>query len=232
VSTYAAFAGAAAARYSALGVHHWEIWNEPNIVQFWQPRPDPARYAALLVAASAAIRAADPAATIITGGLAPAADREDGQYVSPRSFLGRLYDEGARDAFDAVGMHPYAFPYGVEAVADWNQFQSMPRTYQLLVDRGDGDKRIWATEFGAPTGSADAAVSEADQAVMVRTGFAKWSRWAFTGPMFWYSARDVGTDADDVEQNFGLVRHDFTAKPALEEFTRAMGRPDPRRSED
>lgn len=39
-ATYAAFVGAAARRYAPLGVHHWEIWNEPNVQQFWQPAPN------------------------------------------------------------------------------------------------------------------------------------------------------------------------------------------------
>src|SRR5205823_8509465 len=46
-------------------------------------------------------------------------------------------------------------------------------------------------------------------------------QWAWAGPLFWYAARDTGTDPGDVEQNFGLLRHDFSAKPALAAFTAA-----------
>ncbi len=226
-ATFSRFVGAAARRYAPRGVHHWEIWNEPNIVQFWKPQPDPEAYARLLIAAAVAVRAADPEAVVISAGLAPAADADDGQYVSPRSFLGRLYGAGAGSSFDAVGMHPYAFPYGVDVVADWNQFQSMPKTYQVMVDNGDAGKRIWATEFGAPTGTDSQAVSEPDQAAMVRKGWLAWSGWSFAGPMFWYAARDVGVDKNDVEQNFGLVRSDFTPKPALAEFEQMMRLEDP-----
>ncbi len=34
---FAAFAGAAAARYGAGGIGAWEIWNEPNNAAFWMP---------------------------------------------------------------------------------------------------------------------------------------------------------------------------------------------------
>lgn len=227
-STFAAFAEAAARRYAPRGVHHWEIWNEPNIVQFWAPQPDPQAYAELLRGAASAIRAADREATILSGGLSPSADREDGRGISPRTFLGRLYDAGARPDFDAVGMHPYAFPYGVRAVGEWNQFQTMPATHRVLVDRGDGHKKIWMTEFGAPTGTADAAVTEAQQVEMIRLGWEEWSRWDFAGPMFWYSARDSGDDEDDVEENFGLVHRDHRPKAGLREFRRVMARPDDR----
>src|SRR3954454_16496286 len=44
VQAYAAFAGAAAARYAPKGVHTWEIWNEPNTSAFWKPKPDPDAY--------------------------------------------------------------------------------------------------------------------------------------------------------------------------------------------
>ncbi len=225
-ATFARFVGAAAARYAPLGVHHWEVWNEPNIIHFWEPTPNPEAYARLLVAASVAIRSADPAAVIVSAGLAPAGDSSDGRYISPRTFLGRVYDAGAGPAFDAVGMHPYAFPYGVDAVGDWNQFQSMPKTYALMASRGDSAKKIWATEFGAPTGANSQAVSEAGQAQMISSGWAKWTSWSFSGPIFWYAARDVGTDPQNVEDNFGLVRKDFGAKTSLGEFTRVMAQPD------
>ncbi|HVF32730.1 MAG TPA: cellulase family glycosylhydrolase [Acidimicrobiales bacterium] len=226
-AAFAAFVGAAVRRYSPMGVRHWEIWNEPNIIHFWKPRPDASAYATLLMQASAAVRAADPGATVISAGLAPAADTADGNYVSPRTFLSRLYAAGARSSFDAVGMHPYAFPYGIGAVGDWNQFQSMPKTAALLAAHGDGHKKIWATEFGAPTGTDSQAMSEAGQANMISTAWAQWSQWPYAGPIFWYAARDVGTDPLEVEDNFGLVRKDFTAKVALGEFTRVMGLPDP-----
>ena len=35
-----------------------EVWNEPNLARFWAPRPDPERYAMLLRAAFAGVRAA------------------------------------------------------------------------------------------------------------------------------------------------------------------------------
>jgi len=59
---FAAFAAAAATRYGGRG-HAWEIWNEPNIDQFWSSAdggPDPELYSELVRAAAPALRAADP----------------------------------------------------------------------------------------------------------------------------------------------------------------------------
>jgi hypothetical protein len=221
-SAYAAFVKAAARRYGPLGVHHWEIWNEPNVVQFWEPKPNPGQYAAMLRASAAAIRSVDVGAEIITAGLAPAPDSSDGRYISPRTFLSRLYQNGARDSFDAVGMHPYAWPYGVAAAGDWNQWYSLPKTHSIMEANGDGAKKIWATEYGAPTGTDSRSVSESDQARFVVEAFDQWSSEPWAGPIFWYSLRDQGTDPADLEQNFGVMRQDFSAKPALATFADAM----------
>jgi hypothetical protein len=220
--TYAAFVKAAARRYGPLGVHDWEIWNEPNVQQFWQPAPNAGQYAAMLKAAAGAIRSVDSGAVIVSAGLAPAADTSDGRYISPRTFLSRLYQAGGRSSFDAVGMHPYAWPYGISAVGDWNQWSSMPKTYDIMVANGDGAKKIWATEYGAPTGTNSRSVSEADQARFVKEAFPEWASHEWSGPVFWYSFRDAGTDRADLEDNFGLQRRDATAKPALAEFKRTM----------
>ncbi|HSH60891.1 MAG TPA: cellulase family glycosylhydrolase, partial [Acidimicrobiales bacterium] len=222
---YAAFVKAAAQRYGPRGVHHWEIWNEPNIPLFWQPLPNPAQYAALLRASSAAIRSVDRQAVIVTAGLAPAADTSDGRHISPRTFLSKLYQAGVQDSFDAVGMHPYAWPYGISAPGDWNQWYSLSKTYDLMVANGDSAKKIWATEYGAPTGTNSRSVTEAGQATFVQEAFSAWPTMPWAGPLFWYSFRDQGNDRSDPEDNFGIMRRDFSAKPAMSAFAKAMAVP-------
>lgn len=39
-----------------------------------------------------------------------------------------------------------------------------------------------------------------------------------TGPLIWYAYNDGGTDPGDSEANFGIVRNDFSPKPALVAF--------------
>ena len=71
ISQFATFAGTVAARYPQ--VQYWEVWNEPNTTYFWRPSPDPARYVQLLKLSYAAIKAANPKAVIVLGGLSPGA---------------------------------------------------------------------------------------------------------------------------------------------------------------
>ncbi|HUF85666.1 MAG TPA: cellulase family glycosylhydrolase, partial [Acidimicrobiia bacterium] len=87
---YANFARAAVQRYQPQGVRDWEIWNEPNSHWFWSPKPDAARYTALLKQAYAAIKAVDPGATVMTGGTSPAPDAPDGSMIAPVTFLRRI----------------------------------------------------------------------------------------------------------------------------------------------
>ncbi len=221
IADYVNFVKACVTRYLPQGVRVWEIWNEVNILPFWQPRPDPVKYTAMLKASYAAIKAIDPGSTVISAGLAPAGGTVGTDHVSPRNFLTAMYANGAKGSFDAFGLHPYAFPYGIFAVGDWNQWYSMDKTFAIMQANGDGAKKIWATEYGAPTGTVSGrSVSESTQAQFVKDAVTEWKKKSYAGQLMWYSLRDNGTNLTDIEFNFGLMRHDFTAKPALAEFTR------------
>ena len=71
VAAWQQFVTTTVSRYKG-SVSHWEIWNEPNLRGFWATGPDPAAYAELPKATYPAVKQADPNATVVTGGLAPA----------------------------------------------------------------------------------------------------------------------------------------------------------------
>jgi exo-beta-1,3-glucanase (GH17 family) len=96
-----------------------------------------------------------------------------------------------------------------------------PSARSILRAHGDGAKRVWATEFGFPTGSTSRDVSEAKQAQLLTQAFALLSSRPWAGPAFVYSYRDSGTDKQNVEQNFGVVRYDYSVKPAYRAFRAA-----------
>lgn len=212
--TFAAFAGRAADRY-ADSVLSWEIWNEPNLRAFFNPAPDAASYAELLTGASTAIKAVQPDATIISGGLSPATD--NGTDISPTTFLAELYDAGAGQQFDVVGMHPYSFPAlpSDPLTQRWNSFYRMRLMHETMTENGDTAKNIWATEFGAPTGTSPESVTEAVQAEILRDGINEARRLGFVSKLFVYSLQDRGSDLGDREQNFGLLDINHNPKPAF-----------------
>jgi polysaccharide biosynthesis protein PslG len=221
---YAAFAGAAARHYAALGVHAYEIWNEPNITAFWKPRPSASRYAELLERASAAIRSADPRAIVLTGGTSPAAS--DGANVAPVDFLKGIYAAGAKASFDAVAHHPYSWPADPGDPSRWSAWYQMvgasPSLRSVMRANGDAAKKIWATEFGAPTnGPSGSFVGEAAQSRMLAKAYSLFASYSWAGPLFWYSGRDLGTSTDTRENFFGVVRNDFSPKPSFTAYRRA-----------
>lgn len=222
---FAAFTAAAAKRYVPQGVTAYEVWNEPNISPFWSPKPDVAAYATLLKATATAVRAVAPSATILVGGLSPATDVGDGTRVDPRTFLAKLYALGAGASFDAVAVHPYSFPAlpSDTSTASWNTFQKMTTMRQTMVDNGDATKRIWLTETGAPTGTSSQAVTEQHQAAIVTDTLRAVDGLPWAGPVFFYAPRDRGTNLSDREDNFGLMRRDFSVKPAWTALVAALG---------
>ncbi len=212
VAAYATFAAAAAAHFSGMGIHTWEIWNEPNNAQFFQPAPDAAYYVSMLRAAYSAIHSVDASATVLTGGLAPAGDP-----LTPPEFLTAMYQAGARGSFDAIADHPYTWPETATTNNPYNAWGQMVNMRAIMVANGDAAKRIWITEYGAPT-AGSTGIGEAAQSQMVGDFFTAASSLPWLGPILWYSYQDSGADASNIEDNFGLVRADGTQKPAYSVF--------------
>src|SRR5487761_2081791 len=107
---YAAFVASLARRLGRLA-SAYEIWNEEDAGGWWAGGPDPAAYTRLLQATYPAVKAAEPAATVLVGGLT------GNDYL----FVESLYRMGAKGFFDAVAVHtdtacninsPYSFLRG------------------------------------------------------------------------------------------------------------------------
>ena len=226
LNDYASFAKAAAQHFGALGVHNFEIWNEPNIADFWAPAPDPDRYTQMLKLAYAAIKSVDPASTVVSAGLSPYGSYGSATTtrINPVTYLQRMYASGAHGAMDAVGWHPYSFPYGTgyQVWSAWSQMsETSPSARSVMTANGDGGEQIWATEYGAPTGSTTSSVSEAVQAQYVTEAMTKLKAWSWAGPSFLYSGRDAGTDMTSIQNAFGIIRNDWSLKPSYSAFAGA-----------
>ncbi|MBN1844699.1 MAG: hypothetical protein JW810_03380 [Sedimentisphaerales bacterium] len=131
----------------------WEVWNEPNLEQFWKEKPDAENYALLLKAAHEEIKAIDPDLTVLLGGLAGI----------PLDFIEGLYQAGARDYFDVMNVHPYRYP---QAPEQGNLVADLEALRRLMSRYGDQDKPIWITEIGWPTHRPDIELT----AQIVRAG--------------------------------------------------------------
>ena len=221
---FAEFAAAAATRYRRL-VDAWEVWNEPNTRRFWPSGPDPAAYAQLVEAAAPRLHAADPGSVVVAGALAPATAAADGSEIPPETFLRDVYDRTDPELFDAVSVHPYSYPALPTGNQPWNLFARLADLRAVMVAAGDGDARLWITEYGAPTGRSKASVSQRRQARMLVTAYRVWRRLDHAGPLFFYSYRDRGRRLADVEDNFGVLRYGRRPKLALSALQRLLEHP-------
>jgi hypothetical protein len=95
---YADFMGTLAARYADRPNMVWEVWNEPNLVEFWSTGPNPTEYTDLLKRAYKAIKAVAPKSTVLGGSIV----------FNDLKFLRGMYQDGARGSFDGLALHPYA----------------------------------------------------------------------------------------------------------------------------
>ena len=137
---FGAFVRAVAERHPGQ-IAAWEVWNEPNHAAWFRPAPDPVHYGRLLEAATGALRAVDPDATVLSAGLAPSPSGNPARML-PARFLDRLYDTGALDAVDAIAYHPYSYPFLPSQRTGENGFIDQLRSMREVVLDHDDDKKI------------------------------------------------------------------------------------------
>jgi exo-beta-1,3-glucanase (GH17 family) len=203
-------------------IKYWEIWNEPNHEHYWVPQDGLAAYAELLKGAYAVIKAADPSAQVLVGGLT-------GKYWED---MGKLYNLGAGKSFDIVNIHPFANPL------DRNPWNGMRAQYQnlrqIMAANGDSSKPVWITEIGCPGVKPGVKknewwlgrnTTEAEQSRWVETVYKEMLQWQGMDKVFWAFFRDTPDHFFSGADNFGLLREDFSKKPSYETYKKlATGR--------
>jgi hypothetical protein len=206
---FAQFAGLLATRYQGR-IAAYEIWNEPNAVTFWAPAPSAAQYTEVLKAAYTAIKTADPDAVVVAAGIAPLVDFFSATVNAVR-FVQEMYAAGAAGYFDALAYHPYLLSKAFTETMPSNQnspSNQLERIHDLMVANGDGNKKIWATEYGQP----DAYAGEAIQDAYVGDFLRAWRDLDYAGPAFIHTLRDYPND-DPNQASYGLLNQDWSPKP-------------------
>lgn len=208
---YAAYAVETARHYGER-IRRYEIWNEPNAgIRFWKPEEDPVAYADLLATAAEALHAEDPDLEVGMGGifLPDLMINTPGLAFMEAAFEAR---PDLLDLVDAVGVHPYRYPFTApEHRDDWqgSWLDDLCACLELLDAHGGGDLPLWVTEVGWHT-AGDAlyeGVSEDEQAAYLLRSFI--SGLTHQQAMYlWYTFDDGGDNDADQEQMFGLWTHD------------------------
>ncbi len=135
-SDYLGFMRAAATHYKGR-IHSWEIWNEPDLTEYWQGTVP--QFAELVKESAIVIREVDPNAVIVLGGVSRAHD----------PFLHELITKYRVDRYvDVVAMHGYPeswLPETMETVyRDWVQ------EVRRMLDQSGSGVDLWVNEMGYP----------------------------------------------------------------------------------
>ncbi len=206
-ATYASFVGEFASRYCGR-VQAIEVWNEQNLWYEWGNEAlDAARYMRLLSAAYRAIKAACPSMIVVSGAPTPTGAKPPAA-IPDFTYLEQMYQNGLRNVSDAIGVHPsgYGNPpdvrvqdaqagaYGRPSHFDHASFyfrNVMEQYRNIMVKYGDGNKRLWPTEFGwastnSPVPGYEYAAynSEQDQAGYIVRAYQMMRNWGWVGPAF------------------------------------------------
>jgi len=200
------------ARFAAKAVEHfggddivWEIWNEPDTGRFWAPHVDVAAYVKLAQETCWAMRSVNPRARIVGPAMAgmPGLDAD-----SDSGFLGPILQSGAADCLDAVSLHPYRDRERPP--------ETVLRAYKHLASfmKSNTPKNrktlpVVTTEWGFTL----ADMGEPEQAAYVLRSFLL-NSLAGVPLSIWYEWRDSGSEQDDPEAQFGLLKQDRTEKLA------------------
>jgi hypothetical protein len=199
------FMRAAMSRYP--DIRTWEIWNEPNSRLFSPPRPDPAKFVAMLKAASRARFWAGSHARIVAGGLAPRADMEIAEFAEKIAKL------GAFRYANALGVHPYS-QQGPDH--DGSTFLRLPKLHTEVSRAAGRPVDFWVTEYGYPNSEVRSEygppASEKTQAGRLQKAFALAVGWPWLKRLTWYGFRDDCDDGHHPDCRFGLLRTNFAPK--------------------
>ncbi|MEU8661698.1 ricin-type beta-trefoil lectin domain protein [Actinoplanes philippinensis] len=207
-------------------VQAYEVWNEPNLKNFGSYGDNSlaqraGRYWRLVEIAHDVIDARCPDCVVLAGG---SAGGDADTTVSPirndneaADWLEHAYTLGKGGTFDAVTYHPYpdiggghlpTFSRATCTGTIWYRFWSgfgpdgdpqcggAAALYDVLRRHGQGDKRIWATEFGFSTLGPREPLAPRYVRDALEEGVRNWRTRSYAGPLFIYAFQSPDPNAE------------------------------------
>lgn len=187
----AAFAVAAVTHFKDNGIV-WEMWNEPNIKQFWKPVPSADDYAKLALAVGKAIRAA----------------ATDELFVGPATstidlkFLETCFKAGCLEYWDAVSVHPYRQKDPETAGEEYRKLRL------LIAKYAPKEKKIPILSGEWGYSSAWKNFDEDRQGKYLPREFLV-NLYNEVPISIWYDWHDDGVDPKEGEHHFGTVHNTY-----------------------
>jgi polysaccharide biosynthesis protein PslG len=191
---FSKFVKAAVERYSDQE-SIWEIWNEPNNKNFWNPQPSYKDYSLLVQEVAPVIKKYDKTSTVV----APALAGVD-QYSL--EWLRNSLDQGILDYIDAISVHPYQYGKPENVIDDYHDLKTLVKKYSkknVPIISGEWGYSMTDTPVQEPVGEIKQAeyltrmfLINAEQKIPIS---------------IWYNWKNDGTDPQNRQHNFGVVSY-------------------------
>ncbi|MCI0647316.1 MAG: glycoside hydrolase family 5 protein, partial [Chloroflexi bacterium] len=241
LAAYADFVGATAARYRDH-VLAYIIWNEPNLAAEWSRSggdlpshwsaydgwvADPADYVGVVGVAYERIRAADPGALVVAGGLAPTNEFSP-RAMDDREFLRQMYAGGPPECFHVLAVHDYGYGLSPEAGRETQDGLNLARVedIQAIMATNGDDRPVWITELGYTIQPGQhPAVSATQQATYLLGAFRRVQRdWPWIEMLAVWNLV-YGRPPGDEMSGYSLVNSDLTPRPAYQLLQEMLHQP-------
>jgi hypothetical protein len=214
-------------------IHHYQLWNEPNIYPEWGDQAvSPEGYTELLCEGYRRAKAVDPEVVIISGAMAPTIVLS-GRDLNDFIFLQRMYDAGAGDCFDVMSMQGYSLwsaPTDQRMRPLVVNYGRVAYIRGIMVRNGDAHKPIWISEMNSnavPVGPEGAdiigwgsfgQVTLAEQAKWAVLAYQRaQEEWPYVGVVnFWFFKPASDSDANQAYYYFRMLDPDFTPLPVYQ----------------
>ncbi|MCW3148890.1 hypothetical protein N8H22_09830 [Stutzerimonas stutzeri] len=186
-------------------VAHYEVWNEwdvedPKSPAFTQD------YSRLIADAAGIIRQHDPDARVLAGAVTTLGIES--------GFAQRLVENGVLQSVDGLSLHPYVHCRGWRRNTPEAWIAWLAEVDQQLTLTAGRPVPLYLTEMAWPAHEGACGISETLQAAYLARSYFLARTLPNIKGMWWYDFRNDGTDRREREHNFGLLRHDYSAKPA------------------
>jgi polysaccharide biosynthesis protein PslG len=238
--TYRIFMQTLAARYAGK-VQAYEIWNEENLArEMGAGNVDPSGYLPLLEAGYAGVKAGDPTALGLLGAPSPTGANIPGQSIDDLAYLRQLYalnNGEVKNFYDALSAHPSGFSNppsctpatpqcslsgGFNTDDSFFAFTRVSEYHDLMNQQGEGNKKIWFTEFGycsnptpPPGYEYCTSIDEGAQSNFLVQAYQMARALDYVaGMMQWNLNMQLAVPQSDEKWGFGIVRSDWSGRPA------------------
>jgi len=204
---------AAFAAYAAFVVKHFagrvrlfDLWNEWDAHTGRTTEGSADDYVALARRVYPAIKAANPDAVVLTGGIT--------SFGLKRGWMERFFALGGAAFVDGVSLHPYNFDERTAntpeaAIAELDRVNVLAASAGRMLP-------IYVTELGYPTFTGRGGVSRETAAAYLARFVLLASTRPYVAGVWWYCLRDQGSDPANKEHNFGVLDSALRAKPAAD----------------